>query len=113
VPKYILTYHQPKGYAPGRDPAVMTAWEAFFTTIADRVVDPGQPVFELTSVGEVGAGTQLGGYSLVAADSLDEAAALANACPTLQHGGGVAVGELAELPPDHIAARLRERLAQA
>ena len=109
--KYIFVYHQPTGYIPGTDQQAMSAWESFFQRIADHVVDPGQPVFERTTLGEVASATQLGGYSIVNADSLDEAVSLARACPTLTYGGGVQVGMLAALPPDHAAARLHERLA--
>jgi hypothetical protein len=113
VPKFIFTYHQPAGYVPGRDSDAIAAWEGFFEQIGDSVVDPGQPVFERTTIGEVSATTQLGGYSVINAGNLEQAVALANGCPSLQNGGGVQVGELAELPPDHAAARLGERLARA
>jgi hypothetical protein len=98
---------------PGSDNNAIAAWEGFFEQIGESVVDPGQPVFERTTIGEVGTTTQLGGYSVVNAGNLDQAVALAKGCPSLQHGGGVQVGELAELPPDHAASRLRERLARA
>ena len=113
MPTYIFTYHQPAGYVPGSDTTVTAAWEAFFERIGDNVVDPGQPVFDRTTLGEIGSSTQLGGYSVVTATNLAEAAALAGGCPSLQRGGGVQIGELAELPPEHPASRLRERLSQA
>jgi hypothetical protein len=77
--------------------------------LADHVVDPGQPVFDRTSVGEVGASTQLGGYSIIEATDLDDAVALARACASVQHGGGVQVGELANLPDDHILTQLKAK----
>ena len=99
MPKYIFTYHQPKAYVPGADAKAMAAWQSFFEGIADRIVDPGLPVFERTTIGEVGATMQLGGYSVVDADDLDHAATLAKRCPSIEYGGGVQVGELGELPP--------------
>jgi hypothetical protein len=36
----------------------------------------------------------LGGYSLISAESIDEAVELARNCPFLRLGGGVEVGEL-------------------
>jgi hypothetical protein len=111
MPKFIFTYHQPKGYVAGSDANAMAAWQAFFEGMAGSVADPGQPVFERTSLGEVGASTQLGGYSLVNAEDLEAAVALAKGCPSVGYGGGVHVGLLADLPDDHIAARLRERTA--
>ena len=99
MPNYIFTYHLPAGYVPGRDNARTAQWEGFFEAIGDSVVDPG-------------VATQLGGYSLVKAVGLAEATELAKQCPGLLIGGGVQVGELAELPPDHPAARLRERMSK-
>jgi hypothetical protein len=113
APKFIFTYHQPAGYVPGSDSDAMAAWEGFFAEIADSVADPGQPVFARTALGEVGSSTQLGGYSVINAEDFEHAIALAKACPTLSYGGGVQVGLLAELPPDHAASRLKERVTQA
>jgi YCII-related domain len=111
VPHYVFTYQQPKGYVPGTDADAMGAWQSYFEEIADHVVDPGKPVFERRAVGEVGAATQLGGYTVVDAANIDEAVALAKACPTLKHGGGVQVGELIDLPDDHIASQLAAKVA--
>ena len=111
MPKFIFSYQQPAGYMTRTDEEITAKWVAFFETIGDRIVDPGQPVSERTALGAVGAGTQLGGYSVVEAASLQDAASLAEHCPTLTYGGGVQVGQLAELPPDHPASRLKERLA--
>jgi hypothetical protein len=112
MPKYVLTYHQPKGYVPRADADVMTAWQSYFEGLADHAIDPGQPVFERTSVGGVGADTQLGGYSIIEATDLEDAAALAKACPSMQSGGGVQAGELADLPDDHILSQLKTNAVQ-
>ena len=87
------------------------AWGAFFERIGPSVIDPGQPVFERTIVGEVGVTTNLGGYSVVQAGDLASAEALAAGCPILQRGGGVEIGMLAGLPADHPAALLKARSA--
>jgi hypothetical protein len=110
MPKYIFTYHQPEGYVPGTDGDAMAAWQSFFDGIASHIADTGQPVSERRALGKVGAGTQLGGYSVVDAADLDTAVRLANGCPSLERGGGVQVGALAEVPG--LAERVRERAAQ-
>ena len=110
--KFIFTYHLPAGYVPGSDPRATEAWQGFFDGMFDHVVDPGLPVISRSTLGELGTSTQLGGYSVVEAASLEGALALAKRCPALQFGGGVQVGALADLPPDHAASRLRERIAQ-
>ena len=66
--------------------------------MGDHVVDVGQPVSETAELGHCGAGTRLGGYSLISADDLEAAVTLANGCPALAEGAGVQVGQLAELP---------------
>jgi hypothetical protein len=111
MPKYVFTYHQPNGYVPRADENVIAAWQSFFEGIAGHVVDPGQPVFERTAVGDTGAATQLGGYSVIEATDLESATALAMACPSVHSGGGVQVGELADLPDDHILSELKAKAA--
>jgi hypothetical protein len=121
MPKYIFTYRMShaadeapvraqadKEFAPVAEDAAMAAWGAYFETIRPAVIDPGQPVFERTSLGEVGPSTVLGGYSIVDAADLDAAVALATSCPSLQQGGGVEVGVLTDLGADNPAEKLRQ-----
>lgn len=121
MPNFIFTYRHPADYVTGGvtqdrghrlvevDNDALAVWSAFFERIGPNVIDPGQPVFERTSIGEVGDSTKLGGYSVVKADDLEGAVALAKECPTLGLGGGVEIGMLAELPSDHPAALLKDR----
>lgn len=112
--KFIFTYRQPANYVPSQtDPNVVSPWTKFFEGIGSRIVEPGQPVFERAALGEIGGSTKLAGYSIVEADSLDAGLALARECPAIEQGGGVEVGVLAELPPDHPASMLRNRVASA
>jgi len=113
MPKFILNYRSATGRAPFADPDVVPAWAQFLNeSIAPNVVDPGWPVFEpSTTVGEAGASTQPGGYSIVEVDDLQTAVAIARRCPTLERGGGVEVAMLADLPAQHPAEQMRARLA--
>jgi hypothetical protein len=115
MPKFILSYRSAKDYDALADSAGVGAWEEFLNDIiAPRVVDPGWPVFEPTTVvGEAGPSTQLGGYSVVDADDLEAAIAIAQRCPTLERGGGVEVAPLADLPAEHPAEQMRRRLVKA
>jgi hypothetical protein len=98
--EFIFAYRSPAGSAPG-DPETVSAWRAFFAEIGPALRDMGQPVFSRATVGSTGAdSTQLGGYSLVTARDLGEALALAKGSPAVANGGGVEVGELADLPGD-------------
>src|SRR4051812_14048648 len=97
MPKYIFTYHQPSGYVPGANDDTMAAWQSYLGSIGENLVEMGAPIVDRSAVGEVGAATEVGGYSVVSAATLDEAVTLAKGAPSMQHGGGVAVGELAEM----------------
>jgi hypothetical protein len=95
---FVFTYRAPDNYVRGTAGGV-AAWTAWFDSMGAAVVDMGKPVAESATVGDCGDGTRpLDGYSLVAADDLDAALALAKGCPFVGLGGGVEVGELLDLP---------------
>ena len=83
MPNFILTYRSAKSYDALTDPDSLAAWGAFLNeVIAPNVVDPGFPVFEpSTVVGDAGPSTRLGGYSIVTADDLETALAMAKELP--------------------------------
>jgi hypothetical protein len=113
MPNYILSYRATKDFDTLTDPSALPAWAAFLNeVIAPHVADPGFPVFEPSEViGLAGSGTRLGGYSIVIADNMEEAVAIAKSCPAIERGGGVEVGRLADLPPDHPAEQMRAHSA--
>jgi hypothetical protein len=115
VPQFIFSYRSAKSYDAATDPEGLAAWTAFINdVIAASTVDPGWPVFEPAAVlGEAGPSTQLGGYVVITADDLQAAVSMAGHCPTIERGGGVEVGALAALPPEHPAERIRSQLANA
>jgi len=80
---------------PEAQEAVFAAWGAWFGELGAAVVDGGNPFGENTVVGD-GSATATG-YSIVSADSLDDAATLAKGCPILASGGSVAVHEALEM----------------
>ena len=109
MPKFIFSYRSAKSLDAAADPEGLAAWQAFLNeVIKPNVVDPGWPVFEPSVLlGEVGASTQLGGYSIVTAGDIDAALSMAKRCPTLERHGGVEVAVLAELPIEHPAEQMR------
>jgi hypothetical protein len=113
MPNYMFSYRNAKTYVPKAEDLAL--WDAFLSDVlASKVVDPGWPSFEPSAVlGEAGASTQFGGYSVVTAESFKEAVSLAEHCPTLSGGGGVEVAVLADLPPEHAAERIRAHLSNA
>jgi hypothetical protein len=95
--KFLYSYRMPVDYQPRR-PEAVEAWRMFFDSLGPNLVDPGNPVFESSALGITGTGSaRLGGYSLLTADDLDAAVAMAKGCPTLGEGGGVEVGVLTEV----------------
>jgi hypothetical protein len=96
MPTFLFAYRMQKNYTPGR-PGVMAAWNSWFQTMGASLVDRGNPVFESSALGNCGPGTKLGGYSLINADDLEAALALAKGCPALPEGAGVEVGVITEL----------------
>ena len=95
--EFIFTYRTPVDFTPGT-PDGIAAWTAWFQGMGSQLRDMGKPVFNRATVGDSVHGAPLGGYSLVTAQNLDEALTLVKGCPILAAGGGVEVGELADLP---------------
>ncbi len=75
---------------------VMDKWGAWMGSLGDKLVDGGAPLGEKQILGG-GADTKVNGYSIVEAESIDAAKALADAHPHLEAGGGIEVAEFAEM----------------
>ena len=87
---------------PEEQATVMQAWGAWFGELGEALLDGGNPFGASTSVradGSVtGAGASgIGGYTLINADSLDDATAKAKGCPVLTSGGSVEIYETLEM----------------
>ncbi|MBV9794304.1 MAG: hypothetical protein JO016_10225 [Actinobacteria bacterium] len=93
--KYVFSYRVPSGYRP--DAGTAAEWQAWFGELGSALVDVGHAVTEYASLGEVGgSGSRMVGHSVVSAEDLDSALALAKNCPALRVGGGVEVGPVME-----------------
>jgi hypothetical protein len=93
MPTFLFSYRIPKADRPDV-PQAMEAWNDWFDRLGAAVVDRGDPVFESSTLGDCRPDATLGGYSIVSADDLDAAVALAEGCPALAHGAGVEIGVL-------------------
>ncbi len=95
--KYLLAYRGGNpGEGDGMDDAIMAEWMSWFGTMGESLKDPGNPLVASTALGPDGSRVEAGGlsgYSIIEADSLDAAAAVASACPHLKAGGTVDVYE--------------------
>ena len=81
---------------------VMEAWGKWMGALGSAMKDAGNPVGQTRTISSSGATTSGGGanpvtgYSLITADNLDKAVALAKGCPVLQGGGSIEVAETFE-----------------
>jgi hypothetical protein len=100
---YLLVHRAPVNYTGTA--ATAAAWKAWFEELGPNLVDPGNAVFDRTAVGPTGSALPLGGYTIVTAESVDAAIALAESCPILAAGGGVEVGTLTAVPGRQHPAR--------
>lgn len=93
-------------YAGGKMPeseeeqaTVMKAWDEWMHELGGSLKDGGNPFTPqaktISSSGEVsdGATGSASGYSIITADSLDEATEKARGCPVLQGGANITVYE--------------------
>lgn len=95
---YLLVYHggsMPE--TPEEGAQVMQAWTDWFAVIGDAVVDGGNPASQTKTInvdGSVSLDTSgPSGYSVLKAESLDEAVELAKGCPVLKGGASIQVVE--------------------
>ncbi|MGH8862908.1 MAG: hypothetical protein ACRDVG_17010 [Jatrophihabitantaceae bacterium] len=97
---YVYTGGQ-MAETPQAQEQAMQAWGAWFATLGEKVTEMGNPFGASVTVKSGGTGSGgtsgLGGYSVVQADSLEDAAANAGGCPALQTGGTVEVYEALEM----------------
>jgi hypothetical protein len=101
--KFLLLYtggSSGMSASPEEQKAIIQAWTDWYTGLGAAVVDPGNPFLPVAkSVSEAGkvsdkpVGTPATGYTIVRADSLDGAVAMAKGCPHLKAGGQVSVYE--------------------
>lgn len=80
--------------------AVLQAWGAWYGGLGSALVDGGNPftpnaksIASDGTVSEGPVGTMASGYTIVQANSLDEAVEMAKGCPVVQSGGQITVYE--------------------
>jgi hypothetical protein len=100
MPKFLITYHGGGGppASPEAAQQMMAAFQAWAASVGDSMADPGAPLGPSKAVtsdsvtdGAVSGG--IGGYTVVTADSLDDAVGLVKSHPFLSRGGTLQVSE--------------------
>ena len=100
MPTFLVTYHGGGGppASPEAREQMMAAFQAWAASVSDSMVDPGAPlgpskVVTSDSVTDGGAGAGPGGYTVITADSLDDAVSVVKGHPFLGRGGTLQVSE--------------------
>ena len=105
--KYLFIYHAPMTPADAAPPtpeqmeAVMGQWNAWAGKVGDRMVDFGTPLaggVQVTPEGTSPSTREVAGYTLIEADSMDDALALAQDHPHLNMPGGCTIEVHEALP---------------
>jgi hypothetical protein len=102
--KFVFTYHAPADapeLSPEQNQAVMQEWMSWAGEVGDRMVDFGTPLagsVRVTPSGTGGSDRQVTGYTIIEADDMESALALARNRPHLNMAGGCEIEVLEALP---------------
>jgi putative intracellular protease/amidase len=94
---FVLLYKGGKaGSTPAEAEKIMKVWMGWFEKLGKTIVDPGKPFGQgkvVTSSGIRDGANASNGYTIIQADNLSAAAAVAKGCPIIADGGEVQVFE--------------------
>lgn len=105
MPKYLLAYHG-GDFPPEETQAVDAAWKKWMDGVGDKAIDRGGPLEVSRTVGaggkvvHDGGANPVTGYSVIEADNIEAAIAIARNCPQIRpphKDGSVEVAELMEM----------------
>ena len=98
--RFLVTYH---GSGMPDDPALIEQAKAAFGSwvagAGDAIVDPGAPVQMVTQMATDGAtdAVEIGGYSIIQADSVEDAMAVLSSHPYVARGGTLQVNQILDV----------------
>jgi hypothetical protein len=101
--EYMFAFHgggMPE--TPEEGAKMMAAWGAWMEGLGDSMVNPGNPVgmsktVSSAGIADNGGANPLSGYTIVKADSIEEACKMAAGCPICASGGSVEVAPIVEM----------------
>jgi len=103
MPKFLLIYHgKPDIQSPEDGAKHLEAWKAWNSELGAAVVDPGSPVglsktITPNGVEDHGGSNPAAGMTVLQADTMDDAIALAKDCPHLSGTGTIEIAEAMNL----------------
>ena len=94
MPDFVFAYHgggMPD--TPEEGAKVMAAWNAWYGSMGDALVNGGAPVgmsrtVDAKGTSDGGGSNPLSGYTVVKADDIDAACEMAKGCPMVVDGSG-------------------------
>jgi hypothetical protein len=100
MPAFLITYHDAAEMPPSEQAReqMMSAFAAWAASVGDKMVDPGSPLGPsrvVTAAGDTSgkATGEVSGYTVINADSLDDAVKAVRGHPFLSRGGTLQVAE--------------------
>jgi hypothetical protein len=101
---YMFAYHggdQPE--SPEEGAKHMTNWKKWVADLGDAMVTPEVPLgmsktVSASGVADDGGANPILGYTVIAAESMDAALKIAQACPFLAMNGTIEVAEVRQMP---------------
>ncbi len=103
--KFAFMYHGGGGApsSPEEGAKIMAAWTQWMGSIGEKLVDGGNPIGATKTldvggaVSEGGGENPVTGYSLVEANSMEDAIEIAKGCPIFDGGGTIEICETLEM----------------
>ena|SRR5215472_1163866 len=98
---FLVTYHGGSGMPTSAEAReqMMAAFQAWAASVGDAMIDPGAPLGPRKTVSGSGvsdapADPTLGGYTILSADSLDDAVKAVSSHPFVSRGGSLQVSQV-------------------
>jgi len=104
MPQFFITYlGSPQPSSPEEGKQHMTKYMEWLASLGDAAVSPANPLKGTSTIhadGSVTSGgtSNISGFTIINAESLEAALAIAKACPYLDIGGSLEVSELMKMP---------------
>jgi hypothetical protein len=104
MPKFLLTYHGTPDIQGSEGGAKhRAAWKAWMSDLGTAVVDPGLPVgpsktITPSGLEEGGGSNPVSVISVIQAETMEDAIAMAEGCPHLSGTGTIEIAEALDLP---------------
>lgn len=102
--KFMISYiggNQPATPEEGRQN--FAKYQQWLNNLGDAALQPMNPLRDMHTVGPDGSvdsssSTQMSGFTVVEAESIEQALEMAKACPFLDIGGSLEVSEMVQMP---------------